>query len=456
MPPETANETGSKIVPLPLPGGSGISALGRWKAFYGLLWCEWYAHSKLLVLFLAAWLASVWALPLYANPAYILMLGALFAIIAGPVFGGSDTLNGCEEFTFALPPTRAERYMARLTVGGGALLLLTAIDMLALGLDLPQILAKLYVGSGLIRPWPVFRSGLLYGLVLVLPASIFSISFVISAITRSRAVILSASLWAILVSLGILRLGFWHWEGNGLWKLQRLLFVPLAGRAGPGCALGNWLPGLSAQRSGSRGGASGHPGAMVVMDGFVRRRTGAGPDPQCFPGPALSAHVRLNPRPTLRLRLSMILQARSWANSRYAYQPLFCVLFKSVQIAFGFQPDDCKSRFLLAVYNSRILSQGRCNPKTRLRKTKHNWVQFAKLLSQLSKFGQAQVHHLFDGIRHHSEPQELNLKFPSARIAATEGFKIGKFLGYFHCQPFGKLIEDSLFGVRRIQTHYHF
>jgi hypothetical protein len=226
MPPESVNETGPKIVPLPLPGGSGISHWSRWKAFYGLLWCEWYVHSKLLVVFLAAWLASVWALPLYANPACILMLGALFAIIAGPVFGGSDTLDGCEEFTFALPPTRGERYLARLTVGGGALLLLTAIDMLALGLDLPQILAKLYVGSGLIRPWPVFRSGLLYGLVLVLPAAIFSISFVISAITRSRAVLLSASLWAILISLGALRLGFWY-EGLMWDKLNGWFSCPL-------------------------------------------------------------------------------------------------------------------------------------------------------------------------------------------------------------------------------------
>jgi hypothetical protein len=239
MPPEPANDTGPKIVPLPLPAGPGISHLGGWKAFYGLLWCEWYAHSKLLVVFLAAWLASVWALPLYANPACILMLGGLLAIIAGPVFGGSDTLDGCEEFTFALPPTRAERYLARLTVGGGALLLLTAIDMLALGLDLPQILAKLYVGSGLIRPWPVFRSGLLYGLVLVLPATIFSVSFVISAITRSRAVILSASLWGMLISLGILRLGFWYeglvWDKLNGWFSCPLLVVLSVAALWGGC-----------------------------------------------------------------------------------------------------------------------------------------------------------------------------------------------------------------------------
>ncbi len=48
------------------------------------------------------------------------------------------------------------------------------------------------------------------------------------------------------------------------------------------------------------------------------------------------------------------------------------------------------------------------------------------------------------------------MKFLAARVTATKGFKIGKFPGYFHCQPFGKLVENFLFDVRRIQTHYHF
>ena len=39
-----------------------------------------------------------------------------------------------------------------MAVGGGALLLFTTLDLMALGLDLPQILAKLYVDTGLIRP----------------------------------------------------------------------------------------------------------------------------------------------------------------------------------------------------------------------------------------------------------------------------------------------------------------
>src|SRR5436190_4293988 len=131
-----------------------------WRAFRGLLWCEWYVHSRLLLFFLATWVAGVWIFPLSGNPAWILVFGVLYSLVAGPVYGGSDTLEGSEEFVFALPPTRAERYCARLAVGGGTLLLFTGLDLLALGLDLPQILAKLYVDSGLIHPAPVFRSGM--------------------------------------------------------------------------------------------------------------------------------------------------------------------------------------------------------------------------------------------------------------------------------------------------------
>jgi len=233
MSPEPVNEMEPKIVSFPVPPQSKVSSGSEWRAFRGLLWCEWYAHSKLLLFFLAAWVASVWVLPLYVSPAWILILGAFFAIVAGPVYGGSDTSEGCEEFTFTLPPTRAERYLARLVVGGGALLLLTCINLMALGLDLSQVLAKLFVDTGLIHPRPIFKSGLLYGLVLVLPWAVFAFSFVISAITHSRAVLVSAPLWAILISLTALRLGFWYeelvWRKlNGLFSCPLLAFMSTA------------------------------------------------------------------------------------------------------------------------------------------------------------------------------------------------------------------------------------
>src|SRR6266545_7476740 len=233
MPPDPARETEPKIIRLETASAPRASVWSGWKAFQGLVWCEWYAHSKLLLFFLAAWLACVWVLPLYANAGWILLFGGLYAVIAGPIYGGSDTIEGCEEFTFALPPTRGERYLARLAVGGGTLLLFTALDLLALGLDLPQILAKLYVDTGLIRPRPVFESGLLPGLMLALPFAVFAFSFVLSAIAHSRALVLTAWFWAALLALVALQLGFWYeelvWDKlNGFFACPLLALLAIA------------------------------------------------------------------------------------------------------------------------------------------------------------------------------------------------------------------------------------
>lgn len=230
---ETANQTNRQAGPQPPAIPAGEAGWSGGQAFGGLIWSEWYAHGKLLLFLLAVWLAAVWILPLYTNPAWILAFGGLFALIAGPVYGGSDTTEGCEEFSFSLPPTRGERYLARLVMSAGALLVFTAMDLAALGLDLSQILAKLYVDSGLIRPSPVFRSGLLFGLVLALPLTVFSFAFVISAVTRSRGLLLSAPLWSILISLSALRLGFWYeelvWGGlNGRFSCPVLLLLSAA------------------------------------------------------------------------------------------------------------------------------------------------------------------------------------------------------------------------------------
>ena len=132
-----------------------------------------------------------------------------------------------------LPPTRGERYLARLTVGGGSFLLFTVLDLLALGLDLPQILAKVYVDAGLIRPWPVFKSGLLYGLVLAFPFAIFGFSFVLAALAHSRLLVLTAWFWAGLLALAILQFAFWYedfvWENlNGFFACPLLLASGIA------------------------------------------------------------------------------------------------------------------------------------------------------------------------------------------------------------------------------------
>ncbi len=203
--------------------GAGRSWADAWR---GLLWCEWFAHSQLVLVFLAAWLAIVWLLPLFADPGWVLLLGGLYALVAGPTYGGGDLMEGCEEFTLALPATRAERYVARLVVGGGTLLVLTAMDVLAMGLDLSQTLARLYVDTGLVQPMQVAHPGLLYGLVFALPFAAFAFSFGLAAVTRSRAQVFAASFWGALAALLVLRVAG-HYE-HAVWgQLNGLIACPL-------------------------------------------------------------------------------------------------------------------------------------------------------------------------------------------------------------------------------------
>jgi hypothetical protein len=192
--------------------GKARPRLSEASAFRALLWAEWYAHSKLVLAFLCIWLVGVWLVPLFAPAGWILLLGGLYALIAGPIYGGGDTLEGCEEFSFALPPTRESRYWARLVVGVGTFLALTFSNLIALGLELPQILARVYIDTGIVKPLPDLRLGLLYGLVVALPFAAFALSFSISAVTHSRWTVLTAWFWGGLGALVVLQLGFWYEE----------------------------------------------------------------------------------------------------------------------------------------------------------------------------------------------------------------------------------------------------
>lgn len=203
----------------------------------GLLWSEWFAHSKLLLLFLGLWLAAVWLLPLFTHPGWILLLGGLYALLAGPAYGGGDVLEGCEEFSFALPASRSTRFWARATVGGGTLLLLTAMNVFALGLDLPQVLARFYVDTGIIKPLAILKPGLLYGLVGALPFAVFAFSFSLAANTHSRILVVTAWFWAALAALVLVQLGFWYEQH--LWEsLTGFFSFPLLIVAGAGAL---WL-----------------------------------------------------------------------------------------------------------------------------------------------------------------------------------------------------------------------
>ncbi len=213
------------ILPHPTPVGtqpgdrnrSEADTLRQKRSYWrGLLLLEWRAHNRLMLAALLAWIILAWALPQMVNPGWILAFGLCYALVAGPAFGGNDVIEGCEEFSFSQPATRSERYLARLIVGGGMLLVFTLLDTLALGLDLSQAIERLYLDTGLVRSSAALEPHRLYGLVLVLPLAVFSFSFALAANARSRALAFTAWFWGGLAALVILRASlryeFWKWQ----------------------------------------------------------------------------------------------------------------------------------------------------------------------------------------------------------------------------------------------------
>lgn len=177
-----------------------------WGFWAGLLWCEWFTHARLLLVFLFGWLVAVWLLPLVAHPLWVLMAGVAYAAAAGPAFGGGDVIHGCEEFAFALPVTRGERFLARLAVGGGCLLALTFMNVFALEANLSDVLLRVFLDTGL-GGVEVRRPELLYGLVFAVPFAIFAVGFGVAALTARRTVAMCAWIWGALGALATLRGG---------------------------------------------------------------------------------------------------------------------------------------------------------------------------------------------------------------------------------------------------------
>ncbi len=196
-------------------GGEGYGLRSNWQIWKGLIWCEWFSHSYLLLTFLGIWLLGVWVLPLAAHPGWILLVAALFAMLAGPAYGGGDVIEGAEEFTLALPATRGERYLARLTVGGGATLFFSALDLACLQLDWSQAIGSFFLDTRILSVSELAQPGLVYGFSMTLPFTLFSTSFVIAAIAHSR--ILALSSWFVGGMAALIWTQVGNWYENWVW-----------------------------------------------------------------------------------------------------------------------------------------------------------------------------------------------------------------------------------------------
>jgi len=203
-----------KAVKMIVPGEFANSAR-RSKAciWKGLLWHEWLAHRKLMTGTFMVWFLGVWVLQIASHPFWILILGVIYAVSAGQTFGGADVKEGSEEFSLSLPPTRAERYLVRLTLGMGTLLFFTVYGLLAIRLDLPQVAWGLFVDSGFTNPFPEIDL-LHYAMAFAVPIVFFSFTFAGSALARiaKRVENVGSCSLAVLIILAALQKAWpWWW-----------------------------------------------------------------------------------------------------------------------------------------------------------------------------------------------------------------------------------------------------
>ena len=150
----------------------------------GLLWREWLLHREELTWIFSAWLLGVWVVPIHPM-IFLIPFGVLSACILAPSFGGSDAAEGSEEFSFALPPSRSQRFMVRLGLGGGTLLGLLAIALVAALFNLPQALWSLVFESGYTAPFRPALPPVIAGLACALTTATFVDMFVAGSSSRS-------------------------------------------------------------------------------------------------------------------------------------------------------------------------------------------------------------------------------------------------------------------------------
>lgn len=218
--PELTLVRDEPVAAIPLP--SWRRRLRRWR---GLLWAEWFAHAHLILLTLVAWLGTVWAVPFFVHPLWVLTPGILFSLVAGPAFGGVDVIHGVEEFSFAFPVTRSERFLSRLLLGGGLTVFISGAGVFLLEDRLADVVVRAFLSAG-ITLGEVNPSFLLYSLVIGFPFTVFALGFSVAALATGRTLAFTAWLWGLLGALALMRVAV-HWEEQSFNRLNGAWSVPL-------------------------------------------------------------------------------------------------------------------------------------------------------------------------------------------------------------------------------------
>ncbi|HUW56869.1 MAG TPA: hypothetical protein VMZ92_09550 [Planctomycetota bacterium] len=210
------------------PGGN------EWRVTRGLLWLDWLRMCGYILPMFAIWLVGIWVVPVFYHPAWVLAFGMMYVLVGATAFAAMDVMGGSEEFTFALPPTRAQLYLTRLLLGLGTTVAFTALGVLAVGLDLPQMLWGLFVNSGFTGPFPVCDEPMVYGLAIALPTAAFACVYSLASNAGTRTTVMLNAFAGLLLAGAVLiggllaEAGLWD-RLNGYVSIPALLAItPMA------------------------------------------------------------------------------------------------------------------------------------------------------------------------------------------------------------------------------------
>ena len=106
-----------------------------------------------------------------------------------------------------LPATRKQRYFAAMLLGTSSVLFLTAAGALAIIFSVPQALWSLFATSGFTEPYVPVSSGASWIHSVIVPLSVFSVSFALCARGRSGGVAAISSVLGGLLTGALAGLG---------------------------------------------------------------------------------------------------------------------------------------------------------------------------------------------------------------------------------------------------------
>lgn len=194
-----------------------------------LLRREWSVHGGTIKWFLTVAFLATFVWPVVNHPGWVLAYGAVAALFLGQALGGSEVLEGSEEFAFALPVSRREYYTAKAIVGLTVLLGLAAVGTAALAGNWASALWGLVVETEFAGWHSLEAPPAVWQLCFLLPVALFAVVLAIAANAKSVRLVPFAWLLGGLLTAGLVGLGY-YLEVQQLFPEGGFSSTPGAGR----------------------------------------------------------------------------------------------------------------------------------------------------------------------------------------------------------------------------------